>query len=131
MGGGPEGDLLRGGHLRKNSDQAIVLANANLFETSWYMRGLEQAFEDMMLRPDLIHLIMDRVTAFFTAYFYKILKRCPGEIDMVFTADDIGHQDGLLLSLEMWEEFIKPYHVRSFPFYPGGDASRKYRGLFR
>jgi uroporphyrinogen decarboxylase len=98
--------------LRKQSDQSIVLANANLFETTWYMRGLEQAFEDMLLRPDLVHFIMDTVTTFFTDYFYAILKRCPGEIDMVFTADDIGQQDGLLLSLDMWEEFIKPYHVR-------------------
>lgn len=99
-------------HLRKYSEQSIVLANANLFETTWYMRGLEQAFEDMMLRPDLIHFIMETVTTFFTDYFYGILKKCPGEIDMVFTADDIGQQDGLLLSLDMWEEFIKPYHVR-------------------
>jgi uroporphyrinogen decarboxylase len=99
-------------HLRKHSNQAIVLANANLFETSWYMRGFEQAFEDMLLHPDLIHFIMDRVTGFFTDYFYEILRHCKGEIDMVFTADDIGHQDGLLLSLDMWEEFIKPYHIR-------------------
>ncbi len=99
-------------HLRETSDQAIVLANANLFESSWYMRGFEQAFEDMLLQPDLIHFIMDTVTTFFTDYFYKILKQCQGDIDMVFTADDIGHQDGLLLSLDMWEEFIKPYHVR-------------------
>ncbi len=99
-------------YLHGHSDQAIVLANANLFETSWYMRGFEQAFEDMLVQPDLIHFIMDRVTTFFTDYFYEILKNCRGEIDMVFTADDIGHQDGLLLSLDMWEEFIKPYHVR-------------------
>jgi len=98
--------------LRRNSDRAIVLANANLFETSWYMRGFEQAFEDMVLRPDLIHFVMDTVTTFFCEYFYEILKQCRGEIDMVFTADDIGHQDGLFLSLDMWEEFIKPYHVR-------------------
>ena len=76
------------------------------------MRGFEQAFEDMMLQPDLIHFIMEPVTTFFTEYFYEILKKCRGEMDMVFTADDIGHQDGLLLSLDMWEEFIKPYHVR-------------------
>jgi len=99
-------------HLRKHSDQSIVLANANLFETSWYMRGFEQAFEDMMLQQDLIHYIMDTVTTFFYDYFYEILKQCRGEIDMVFTADDIGHQDGLFLSFDMWEEFIKPYHVR-------------------
>jgi len=99
-------------HLRKHSDQAVVLANANLFETSWYMRGFEQAFEDMLVKPDLIHFIMDTVTTFFTEYFYKILKACRGMVDMVFTADDIGQQDGLLLSLDMWEEFLKPYHLR-------------------
>lgn len=98
--------------LNKHGEQAIVLANANLFETSWYMRGLEKAFEDMLLQPDMIHFIMGKVTSFFLDYFYKIMKACPGAIDMVFTADDIGQQDGLLLSLDMWEEFIKPYHVR-------------------
>ena len=36
---------------------SYVLANANLFETSWYMRGFEQAFEDMLLQPDLTHFI--------------------------------------------------------------------------
>lgn len=46
------------------------------------MRGFEKAFEDMLLQPELIHFIMDRVTTFFTEYFYEILKRCPGEIDM-------------------------------------------------
>ena len=90
-------------NLRKYGDQAIVLANANLFETTWYMRGLEQAFEDMLLRPDLIHFIMDEVTTFFTDYFYQILKGCPGEIDMVFTADDIGQQDGLLTRRSAWQ----------------------------
>jgi uroporphyrinogen decarboxylase len=99
-------------YLRKNGDRAIMLANANLFETSWYMRGFEQAFLDMMLQPDILHFIMDTVTSFFTEYFYAIMKQCPGMIDLVFTADDIGQQDGLLLSLEQWEEFIKPYHVR-------------------
>jgi uroporphyrinogen decarboxylase len=99
-------------HLRRTGDRAILLANANLFETTWYMRGFERAFEDMMLQPDLFHFIMDTVTTFFTEYFYQIMKQCQGEIDLVFTADDIGHQDGLFLSLDMWEEFIKPYHVR-------------------
>jgi len=99
-------------HLRKRGDQALMLANANLFETSWYMRGFEQAFEDMMLQPEVLHFIMDTVTTFFTDYFYEIMKLCRGDIDLVFTADDIGHQDGLFMSMAMWEEFLKPYHVR-------------------
>jgi uroporphyrinogen decarboxylase len=98
--------------LRKETDRAIVLANANLYETSWYMRGLEQSMLDMMLQPDMIHFIMEKVTSFFFDYFHAILKETKGDVDLVFTADDIGQQKGLLLSLEMWEEFIKPYHVR-------------------
>ena len=99
-------------HLRRTGDEAIVLANANLFETTWYMRGFEEAFMDMMLKPDIFHAIIDTVTTFFTDYFYAIMKQCRGDIDLVFTADDIGQQEGLLLSLDMWQEFIKPYHFR-------------------
>ncbi len=98
--------------IRKRKDTAIVLTNANIFETSWYMRGFEQAMMDMMLQPDVIHHILEKVSTFFTEYFYSILKECKDDVDMVFTADDIGQQEGLLLPLDMWEEFIKPYHVR-------------------
>jgi hypothetical protein len=42
----------------------------------------------------------------------------------VFTADDIGGQDGLLISLKMWEQFIKPYHVRlNAAIHEHGDGS--------
>jgi uroporphyrinogen decarboxylase len=33
-------------------------------------------------------------------------------VDLAFTADDIAGQRGLLLSLDMWERFIKPHHRR-------------------
>ncbi|MDX1700654.1 MAG: uroporphyrinogen decarboxylase family protein [Melioribacteraceae bacterium] len=98
--------------VRRSKDTAIVLTNANLFETLWYMRGFENAMMDMMLQPEFIHTIMGKVTDFFIEYFYKILAKSKDDVDLVFTADDIGQQEGLLLSLEMWEEFIKPYHVR-------------------
>lgn len=90
----------------------LMLSNANLFECSWYMRGFEQAFMDLVLAPDLFHAIMERVTRFFVEYLHRSLSAVPGEIDLVFTADDIGGQSGLLMSLAMWEEHIKPYHVR-------------------
>ena len=98
--------------VRKTKNTAIVLTNANLFETLWYMRGFEEAMMDMMIQPEITHKIMKIVTDFFVDYFYKILTKSKDDVDLVFTADDIGQQEGLLLSLEMWEEFIKPYHVR-------------------
>jgi hypothetical protein len=40
------------------------------------------------------------------------MSAAKGEVDLVFTADDLGGQNGLLMSLDMWERFIKPYHVK-------------------
>ena len=65
-----------------------------------------------MSHPELAHGIMERVTSFFIEHSQKILSAAKGNIDLAFTADDIGDQRGLLVSPKMWEEFIKPYHVR-------------------
>jgi uroporphyrinogen decarboxylase len=98
--------------LQAGEPYCLMLSNANVFECSWYMRGFEQAFMDLILSPDLFHAIMGRVTDFFVEYIDRSLAAVPGEIDLVFTADDIGGQNGLLMSLAMWEEHLKPYHVR-------------------
>ncbi len=96
---------------QKGGPYCLMVHNGNIFETSWYMRGFERMFEDLALNPDLAHGIMRRVTDFYIEFFRRILSAVPSEIDLVFTADDIGGQTGLLLSLDMWERFIKPYHV--------------------
>jgi uroporphyrinogen decarboxylase len=98
--------------LQADGEYCLMLANANLFESTWYMRGFEQAFMDLVLAPDLFHAIISRVTDFFIAYVHRTLSAVPGAVDLVFTADDIGGQNGLLMSLPMWEEHIKPYHQR-------------------
>lgn len=98
--------------LRADGDHCLMAANGNIFETTWYMRGFEQTFMDLVLSPELAHAIMDRVCCFYEAFFDRVLTAAQGEIDLVFTADDIAGQEGLLMSLDMWEEHIKPYHVR-------------------
>ncbi|MCJ7737012.1 MAG: uroporphyrinogen decarboxylase family protein [Anaerolineae bacterium] len=93
-------------------EYCLISANGNIFETSWYMLGFQQMFVDMILKPDLVHAIMARVTDFYVEHFAKILTAAEGGIDLVFTADDLAGQGGLLMSRGMWEEFIKPYHTR-------------------
>jgi uroporphyrinogen decarboxylase len=93
-------------------DRCLMVSNGNLFETAWYMRGFERMLTDFVLHPDFAHYLMDRVTDFYVAHFRAMLAAGRGAIDLAFTADDIGDQRGLLMSLPMWEEFIKPRHVR-------------------
>jgi len=96
--------------VRAASDRAVLVANGNIFESCWYMRGLERTLVDFMVNPQLVHAIFRHVTDFYREYFSRILAAGDGEIDLVFTADDIGGQRGLLMSLAMWEQFLKPYH---------------------
>jgi len=97
---------------QQDGEYCLIAANGNIFETSWYMRGLEQIFLDLALRPEMALAIFERVCAFYVEHFTKLLSAANGQIDLVFTADDIGGQNGLLMSLDMWSQHIKPYHAR-------------------
>lgn len=98
--------------LNKSEELAICIGNGNIFERSWYMRGFENMLADILVEPELTWEIMTRVTDYFISYFHKVLQAADGMIDIVFTADDIGQQEGLLMSLYLWEKMIKPHHVR-------------------
>jgi uroporphyrinogen decarboxylase len=99
--------------LNEREPYAIMESHGgNPFETSWYMRGFQRAFEDMLLCPELFAAIMTRVTDFYVEHCRRALRAAQGQIDLVFTADDIGGQKGLLMSLGMWETHLKPYHQR-------------------
>jgi len=99
-------------HARDRKDYALIMSSGNLFERTWWMRGFERSLYDMIESPDIFHAIMERVTDFYIEVTRRMLELADGRIDLAFTADDIAGQDGLLISLPMWEEHIKPYHVR-------------------
>jgi uroporphyrinogen decarboxylase len=93
-------------------EHCLMIHNANLFESSWYMRGFEQIFVDLVENPEFAHALFERVTHFFIAHFTRLLEVADGRVDLAFTADDIAGQRGLLMSLPMWRAFIQPYHAR-------------------
>ena len=95
-----------------DGEHCIMVKGGSIFETTWYMRGFERTFMDMVLAPELIHSIMERAADFYTAHSDRVLAVAGDLVDLIFVGDDIGHQQGLLLSLDMWEAFIKPRHVR-------------------
>jgi uroporphyrinogen decarboxylase len=98
--------------VQASGERCLMVANGNVFETAWYMRGFQRMFMDMVDHPELFHAIMERITAFYVAHFQHMLAAASGAVDLAFTADDIGGQHGLLMSVGMWERFLKPYHVR-------------------
>jgi len=90
---------------------ATIVYNMNVFETSWYMRGFERALLEAALDPTVLDEILARVTTFYLAHTRRILESAGDELDLVFTADDIGGQNGLLMSPDVWRAHIKPHHA--------------------
>ncbi len=95
-----------------DGEHCLMASNGNVFETAWYMRGFERMFMDFVLNEELVHGIMRRVIDFYVEHFKKMISAAKGGVDLVFTADDIGDQRGLMIPLKMWEEFIKPSHKK-------------------
>jgi len=98
--------------INEIEEYAIIVRNGNIFETAWYMRGLNNMLIDLKVRPEFATELMRRITDYKISYLSAILEAGKGKIDLVFTADDIGTQTGLLMSLDLWRRMIKPHHSR-------------------
>jgi uroporphyrinogen decarboxylase len=77
-----------------------------------YLRGLERAFEDLVLRPDLA----DAILAHIFDFYYEHQRRCflagGGRIDTTWVAEDLGSQTGPLMSLETYRRFLLPHQIK-------------------
>jgi uroporphyrinogen decarboxylase len=55
---------------------------------------------------------MDRFTDIYIENTRRVIEAAGGLLDMVYTYDDVGMQEGLLLSPRMWRQYILPRHGR-------------------
>jgi len=83
-----------------------------IFEWSWGLYGLDRFLVDLKRRPEVPCAIMDCFTELYIANVTRVLAAADGLMDMVYTYDDVGMQNGLLMSPDMWRTFILPRHQR-------------------
>lgn len=77
----------------------------SVFETAWFMRGMEQLFVDISCDRPSSDFLLDRIT--------DIVARSAGRLaeaglDLLILGDDIAAQTGLMMSLGMYREHFKP-----------------------
>ncbi|MCK5824500.1 MAG: hypothetical protein KAG96_03745 [Ichthyobacteriaceae bacterium] len=76
-----------------------------IFETSWYLTGLEKFFMDMMLQPPYFHKLLDKVMNVHLEIGKEQIRR---GADMIWAGDDFGGQSALLMDPVQWREIFKP-----------------------
>jgi len=83
-----------------------------IFEWSWALRGFERFLLDLVEKPDVACAIMDRFTDVYIENTLRVIEAAGGLLDMVYTYDDVGIQNGPLMSTRMWRKYILPRHQR-------------------
>ncbi|HPC77801.1 MAG TPA: uroporphyrinogen decarboxylase family protein [bacterium] len=94
--------------MERLKDYPVFIHSRGFFEISWFMRGMDNFLVDLSLNPALACRLMDKVKNYLIARLVKGLEAGKGRIDFVELNDDVGGQNGLLISPAMWRDYIKP-----------------------
>jgi len=72
------------------------------------LRGEEQAFVDLIEHPDIVDYCLDELFALARENTTRIYEALPGRVDISYVAEDMGGQQGLMLSLAHLRRFLLP-----------------------
>lgn len=84
------------------------------------LRGMERAFMDLLRKPALMEAILDRIFGFYYEHNRRVVEAAAGRVDLFYLAEDLGSQNGPLISLETYRHFLKPNQIRM------ADLARQY-----
>ncbi len=77
------------------------------------LRGREQAYIDLVEHPDIVHYCLDKLFDLCYENTVRIYEQIPGQVMLSYVAEDMGSQDGLMLSKKHIREFLLPRMKRS------------------
>ncbi len=108
--------------LGKKNQYHIRFETCGIFEYSWALIGLEKFLMCMADgNMEVPNTVMSIITELFTKITNQILSEANGKVDMVYIYDDIGTQNGPMMSVAMWKKYILPWYKKflaSFQSYP-------------
>ncbi len=89
-------------------DHAVRGGGSEPFLTYCSLRGLEQAYMDLVMNPDMVHYCLDRLFDFAYENTTRIYEAIPGRVNVSYVAEDMGSQESLLFSPKQIRTFLIP-----------------------
>lgn len=101
----------RAGFEREPEKFRIASLPGWIFAQARYIRRLDNYLMDMLLHPDELKRLHERMAA-----MYETVIRAAGEAgaDAIFFCEDMGTQTDILFSPELWDEFFRELYTRLF-----------------
>ena len=99
--------------LREGTDRAIIgLFGGNIFEIPQFLYRIDNHLANMAMSPDAVHRLAQTLCDLHLVNLEKWLGAVGPYIDVILFGDDLGGQNGPLISPTMYRELCKPYHRR-------------------
>lgn len=103
--------------LYRETDLAILaqFGRGGIYEQAKYLRGHEQILMDMMLNPEFVYALFDklcRIEIRFNQIGIKLIGKYLTQVRL--SPEDLGTMDNLQVSPKTFRELILPYYRRSF-----------------
>lgn len=97
--------------IKQYQKNYVIIGNAviTIFERAWWLRGMEKFMEDMLLNKDYANALLDKTLNFNLRASKKLVEM---GVEMIWFGDDVGMQTRMLISPEMWREFLKPRYAK-------------------
>jgi uroporphyrinogen decarboxylase len=104
--------------LYETTDYALVGAPGfnGVWERAWHMCGLERALEGLLQEQDFMHALLSRISDACKAALGCYLDQVGPYIQIIKLADDLGTQDGPMMSPATYRRMIEPYHKKLIDF---------------
>jgi uroporphyrinogen decarboxylase len=100
-------------NLRESTEYAIMgLFGGNFFEVPQFLYRMDNYLMHLALYPEACERLSHALFDFYMARLDKWLGAVGPYIDVVLFGDDLGGQNGPLLSPAMYRRYYKPYHVK-------------------
>ncbi|RPH92266.1 MAG: methyltransferase [Calditrichaeota bacterium] len=99
--------------LRSRTDRAIVgLFGGNLFETPQMLYRMDNYLLYLMMYPDDVMRLSEKLSAIYLKNLQKWLGAVGPYIDIILFGDDLGGQQGPLISPQLYREYYQPFHKK-------------------
>jgi uroporphyrinogen decarboxylase len=93
--------------IEKYSEDFFIVADLEcaIFETAWYLVGLEKFLIDLMIETPYVDALLDKIMEINTVTGKKLIAL---GADMIWAGDDFGTQESMIMDPDLWRKYFKP-----------------------
>ncbi len=104
----------RAKNLYDNTQYGLVAdpVGSGVFEQAWLLRGLEDFLVDLILDPSFASSLMERIADVHIALWDNYLDAVGEYIQVAIVVDDLGTEESLMMSPEVYRRLVKPVQSR-------------------